>query len=156
MTNILIADDHPLFRTALKQAVSASFSDARIHEADSLAALESLGQQSVPFDVILLDLHMPGTHGFSGLIYLREQYRKVPLIVISATEDVDVIQRAIHFGADGFIPKSTPVDTMTSAMKQVMDGERWLPGHARRATGVDDAQVAALARLKAPFGIPCG
>ena len=133
MTNILIADDHPLFRTALKQAVSASFSDARIHEADSLAALESLGQQSVPFDIILLDLHMPGTHGFSGLIYLREQYRKVPLIVISATEDVDVIQRAIHFGADGFIPKSTPVDTMTSAMKQVMDGERWLPEHARRA-----------------------
>ncbi|PNE01376.1 transcriptional regulator DegU [Alcanivorax sp. MD8A] len=129
----MIADDHPLFRAALKQAVMASFTDADIHEADSLAGLEDLGQKSLPFDVILLDLHMPGTHGFSGLIYLREQYRKVPLVVISATEDVDVIQRAIHFGADGFIPKSASVETMTEAMEKIMAGERWLPEYARRA-----------------------
>jgi len=133
MTTILIADDHPLFRAALKQAVMASFTDADIHEANSLAGLEDLGQKSLPFDVILLDLHMPGTHGFSGLIYLREQYRKVPLVVISATEDVDVIQRAIHFGADGFIPKSASVETMTEAMEKIMAGERWLPEYARRA-----------------------
>lgn len=133
MTTILIADDHPLFRAALKQAVMASFTDADIHEADSLAGLEDLGQKSLPFDVILLDLHMPGTHGFSGLIYLREQYRKAPLVVISATEDVDVIQRAIHFGADGFIPKSASVETMTEAMEKIMAGERWLPEYARRA-----------------------
>lgn len=133
MTTILIADDHPLFRAALKQAVMASFTDANIHEADSLSRLEELGHKSLPFDVILLDLHMPGTHGFSGLIYLREQYRKVPLVVISATEDVDVIQRAIHFGADGFIPKSASVETMTEAMKKIMAGERWLPEYARRA-----------------------
>ena len=133
MTTILIADDHPLFRAALKQAVEASFAEADIHEADSLATLETVGQQGIPFDVILLDLHMPGTHGFSGLIYLRDQYRKVPLVVISATEDVDVIQRAIHFGADGFIPKSASVDTMTDAMRKIMDGERWLPEYARRA-----------------------
>ena len=133
MTTILIADDHPLFRAALKQAVAASFVDATIHEADSLATLETLGQQAIPFDVILLDLHMPGTHGFSGLVYLREQYRKVPLVVISATESVDVIQRAIHFGADGFIPKSASIETMTDAMGKIMGGERWLPEHARRA-----------------------
>ena len=133
MTTILIADDHPLFRAALKQAVMASFTDANIHEADSLSGLEELGHKSLPFDVILLDLHMPGTHGFSGLIYLREQYRKVPLVVISATEDVDVIQRAIHFGADGFIPKSASVETMTEAMEKIMAGERWLPEYARRA-----------------------
>ena len=133
MTTILIADDHPLFRAALKQAVAASFVDATIHEADSLATLETLGQQAIPFDVILLDLHMPGTHGFSGLVYLREQYRKVPLVVISATESVDVIQRAIHFGADGFIPKSASIETMTDAMGKIMAGERWLPEHARRA-----------------------
>ncbi len=126
MTTILIADDHPLFRAALIQAVEASFAGATIHEADSLAT-GNARPASNPFDVILLDLHMPGTHGFSGLVYLREQYRKVPVVVISATEDVDVIQRAIHFGADGFIPKSAPVDTMTDAMRKIMDGERWLP-----------------------------
>ena len=62
MTTILIADDHPLFRTALKQAVEASFVDATIHEADSLATLETLGQQAIPFDVILLDLHLSLIH----------------------------------------------------------------------------------------------
>ncbi len=123
MTTILIADDHPLFRAALIQAVEASFAGATIHEADSLATLEVLGQQAIPFDVILLDLHMPGTHGFSGLVYLREQYRKVPVVVISATEDVDVIQRAIHFGADGFIPQSASVDNMTEALRKTMDAE---------------------------------
>ena len=94
---ILIADDHPLFRAALRQAVEVSFKDARIQEADSLASLEKLGDDQVPFDLILLDLHMPGTHGFSGLIYLRELYRRVPLVVISANEELEVIQRALQF-----------------------------------------------------------
>ncbi len=131
--SILLADALSRFRAALRQAVEVSFHDARIQDADSLASLEKIGDDQVPFDLILLDLHMPGTHGFSGLVYLREQYRKVPVVVISATEDVDVIQRAIHFGADGFIPKSASVDTMTDAMRKIMDGERWLPEKARRA-----------------------
>ena len=130
---ILIADDHPLFRAALRQAVEVSFKDARIQEADSLASLEKLGDDQVPFDLILLDLHMPGTHGFSGLIYLRELYRRVPLVVISANEELEVIQRALQFGADGFIPKSASIETMTDAMGKIMAGERWLPEHARRA-----------------------
>ena len=87
MTTILIADDHPLFRAALIQAVEASFAGANIHEADSLATLEVLGQQAIPFDVILLDLHMPGTHGFSGLVYLREQYRNCLLYTSPSPRD---------------------------------------------------------------------
>ncbi len=129
---ILIADDHPLFRAALRQAVEVSFNDARIQEADSLTSLERLGDDQVPFDLILLDLHMPGTHGFSGLIYLRELYRRVPLVVISANEELEVIQRALQFGADGFIPKSASVEAMTQAVLKVMDGERWVPEKARR------------------------
>lgn len=129
---ILIADDHPLFRAALRQAVEVSFTDADIQEADSLAALERLGEDQVPFDLILLDLHMPGTHGFSGLIYLRELYRQVPLVVISANEEVGVIQRALRFGADGFIPKSASVEAMTAALGKIIAGERWVPEQARR------------------------
>ncbi|WP_194863821.1 response regulator transcription factor [Alloalcanivorax profundimaris] len=132
MMKILIADDHPLFRAALRQAVDVSFEHADIVEADSLAALERLGEDQVPFDLILLDLHMPGTHGFSGLIYLRELYSKVPLVVISANEALDVIQRSIQFGADGFIPKSASVDDMTRALSRIMEGERWVPDYARR------------------------
>lgn len=132
MMRILIADDHPLFREALKQAVSQRFDQAHIDEADSLATIEKLGEQQIPFDLILLDLHMPGSHGFSALVYLREQYSKVPLVVISATEDVDVIHRAMHFGADGFIPKSTPIDAMGQAMADILAGQQWLPEKARR------------------------
>lgn len=129
---ILIADDHPLFRAALRQAVEVSFPEANIEEADSLAALEKLGDDQVPFDLILLDLHMPGTHGFSGLIYLRELYRQVPLVVISANEEVVIIQRALKFGADGFIPKSASMDDMTTALDEIIGGKCWVPEQARR------------------------
>lgn len=132
MTSILIADDHPLFRAALRQAVENSFEDVTIHEVDSLAALEQIGEQNIPLDVILLDLHMPGTHGFSGLIYLRGRYPKVPLAIISATEEVDVIHRAMHFGANGFIPKSATLNTMMDALRQIRAGQAWLPEDARR------------------------
>ena len=141
---ILIADDHPLFRAALRQAVEVSFKDARIQEADSLASLEKLGDDQVPFDLILLDLHMPGTHGFSGLIYLRELYRRVPLVVISANEELEVIQRALQFGADGFIPKSASVEAMTQAVLKVMEGERWVPEKARRPLPPDLPDFAAM------------
>jgi DNA-binding NarL/FixJ family response regulator len=144
MTTILIADDHPLFRAALRQAVEAGFRNADIVEADSLAALEKLGQNPTPFELILLDLHMPGTHGFSGLIYLREIYRRVPLAVISANEEVEVIQRAIHFGADGFIPKSASLDAMTRALDKIMAGERWVPEKARRPLPPEMADFTAM------------
>lgn len=141
---ILIADDHPLFRAALRQAVEVSFTEANIQEADSLAALEKLGQDQVPFDLILLDLHMPGTHGFSGLIYLRELYRDIPLVVISANEEVDIIQRALHFDADGFIPKSASVEAMTDALGEIIDGKRWVPEKARRPLPPDMDDFAAM------------
>lgn len=141
---ILIADDHPLFRAALRQAVEVSFSDADIAEADSLSALEKLGDELVPFDLILLDLHMPGTHGFSGLIYLRELYREIPLVVISANEEVDIIQRALHFGADGFIPKSASVEAMTDALGEIIAGERWVPEQARRPLPPDLEDFTAM------------
>ncbi|WP_201303697.1 MULTISPECIES: response regulator [Alcanivorax] len=144
MMKILIADDHPLFRAALRQAVESSFADARIIEADSLAALERLGQDETVFDLILLDLHMPGTHGFSGLVYLRDIHQRVPLAVISANEEVAVIQRALHFGADGFIPKSASVDAMTEALERIMNGERWVPEKARGPRPPDLADYTAM------------
>ncbi|MFC6330907.1 response regulator [Alloalcanivorax gelatiniphagus] len=144
MMKILIADDHPLFRAALRQAVDVSFQRAEIVEADSLASLEKLGEDQVPFDLILLDLHMPGTHGFSGLIYLRELYRKVPVVVISANEAVEVVQRSLQFGADGFIPKSASVEAMTRALSRIMDGERWVPEYARRHAPPDPGEFAGM------------
>ena len=135
---ILIADDHPLFRAALRQAVEVSFKDARIQEADSLASLEKLGDDQVPFDLILLDLNLPDMNGHDEL------YRRVPLVVISANEELEVIQRALQFGADGFIPKSASVEAMTQAVLKVMEGERWVPEKARRPLPPDLPDFAAM------------
>src|SRR5690349_7091887 len=72
-THLVIADDHPLFRDALRQAVAGVLTSAQIDEAGSFEDLTKLLEQTADIDLILLDLSMPGISGFSGLIYLRAQ-----------------------------------------------------------------------------------
>ncbi|GLP97867.1 response regulator transcription factor [Paraferrimonas sedimenticola] len=125
---ILIADDHPLFRNALKQALASHFPDAEWHEADSGDALrERLESQQTSYDLVLLDLQMPGSHGYSSLIHLRSHHADTPVVVISAHEDAQTIRRALHYGSMGFIPKSSDMQTLASALQTVLDGEIWLP-----------------------------
>lgn len=126
---ILIADDHPLFRMALKQAVMQAFPQATIVEAENIDNLERLTESGAQFAFILLDLHMPGAHGFSGLIFMRERYRSIPLIVVSASEEPTIIHKALEYGADGFIPKSAAIDVIVQAIEKICAGERWLPSH---------------------------
>ncbi len=120
--SIVIIDDHPLFRDALRQALSDAFSDLRISEAGSLDGLSSALEANSETDLVLLDLAMPGVKGFSGLMYLRAQYPEIPVVVVSATDDPSAIRRCIEFGASGFIPKTLPVDTIREAVKNVLDG----------------------------------
>ena len=127
--SILIADDHPLFRMALKQAVMQAFPDAAVVEAENIDNLERLTESGAQFALILLDLHMPGAHGFSGLIFMRERYRNVPLIVVSASEEATIIHKAMEYGANGFIPKSAAMEVMVSAIEKIGAGETWLPPH---------------------------
>ena len=127
VTRIIIADDHPLFRGALKQALSPSLGSVEIREASDLASLgRALATGEIP-DLILLDLAMPGVSGFSGLLYLRSQHPEIPVVVISATEDRAVMRRCIEVGAAGFVPKSTDADTMRQAIRMVLEGEIWTP-----------------------------
>lgn len=125
--NVLVADDHPLFRMALKQAVTQAFSDANVVEAENIDQLERLTDAGEAFSLLLLDLNMPGAHGFSGLIYMRERYQNIPLIVVSAAEEAAIIHKAVEYGANGFIPKSAAMDVMITAIETVCAGERWLP-----------------------------
>jgi DNA-binding NarL/FixJ family response regulator len=99
---LIIADDHPLFRGALREAVSGLFEDADIAEAGSFEDLAKLLERGADVDLILLDLTMPGVRGFSGLMYLRAQYPSVPIIVVSANDDPGVIRRCMDFGASGY------------------------------------------------------
>lgn len=125
---ILIADDHPLFRSALHQALTLGLgSDVHLVEAASIAELEARVSEGVDWDLILLDLNMPGAYGFSGLVLLRGQYPHMPVVMISAQEDPAVVARAREFGASGFIPKSSPLPTIQEAVRAVLDGDLWWP-----------------------------
>src|SRR5579872_7283738 len=95
----MIADDHPLFRGALREAVSGMFERAEIAEAGAFDEVSKLLDQGGDVDLILLDLTMPGVRGFSGLMYLRAQYPSVPVVVVSANDDPAVIRRCMEFGA---------------------------------------------------------
>ena len=125
---ILIADDHPLFRSALQQALTLGLGpDVRLVEAASIAELEGHLAAKSDWDLVLLDLNMPGAYGFSGLVLLRGQYPHIPVVMISAQEEASVVNRSREFGASGFIPKSSPLETLQQAVRQVLDGDTWWP-----------------------------
>src|SRR3979411_531726 len=126
-THLVIADDHPLFRDALRQAVASVVASAKIDDAGSFEELTALLEQDSDVDLILLDLTMPGISGFSGLIYLRAQYPAVPVVIVSASDDIGTIRRSLDFCASGFIPKRFGVDTLRDAILKVMDGDVWIP-----------------------------
>lgn len=125
--SLVIVDDHPLFRDALRQALSDSIRDLNIAETGSLDGLSNVLDQNSETDLVLLDLAMPGVKGLSGLMYLRAQYPEIPVVVVSANEDPAAIRRCIEFGASGFVPKSLPVETIRDAIRSVLDGDVWIP-----------------------------
>ncbi|QIZ76401.1 response regulator [Ferrimonas lipolytica] len=125
--NIVIADDHPLFRSALKQALNSQM-EATWLEADGAAVLETILSQH-DIDLVLLDLEMPDSHGYSTLIHLRSHYPAVPVVVISAHEDTTTISKTLKYDGQGFIPKSAPPAEFAAAIQQVLDGETYIPAN---------------------------
>ena len=124
---VIVADDHPLFRTAIKEAMRASQGETTFLEASSFETLQELVDINPDVDLVLLDLHMPGISGFAGLVYLCKCYPSIPVVIISANEDPVVIQRALDHGAAGFIPKSSNIQTITKAINDILMGEIWAP-----------------------------
>jgi DNA-binding NarL/FixJ family response regulator len=148
MSTILIADDHPLFREALRGAVQRILPDATLHEADSVDALYGLVEAHADADLLLMDLNMPGAHGFSALVHLRALHPQLPVVVVSAREEPAVMRRALDHGALGFIPKSADSETIGAAVGQVLDGERWAPPAAAAAPAMDRDEQAVAQRLR--------
>ena len=152
-TRILIADDHPLFRAALRSAVTQAERDAVIAEADDLAGALAQLDAEPDTDLVLLDLHMRDSHGLTGLAALRAQFPAVAVLVVSAAEEMSVVRRALDHGAVGFVPKSTLPGDIVIAIRAVLDGERWVPAALARALDnaasdpADAALAAPLSRL---------
>ena len=143
----IVADDHPLFRRALRQTVEAAFDAAVIIEAGSLDEVTDALAADADTDLVLFDLNMPGAHGFSGLIYLRAQYPETPICIVSATEDAATIRNAMALGASGFVPKSGSTDQIRMAIDAILAGDTWLPANIELGV-TRDADTELTDRLR--------
>lgn len=155
MPSLLIADDHPLFRQALRQAAAEALPGSCIVEADSLEQALTALAADPEIDLILLDLHMPGNHGLAGLAAIRSQFPAVGVMVVSANDDPSVVRRALDHGAAGYLPKRSDIALIGTAIETVLGGARWLPpglrdAVARVASRASDLSLASgLSRLTA-------
>lgn len=131
MAKFLIADDHPLFREALQGALANHYSDLQLREAEDLDSTLVALQEDDDLDLLLLDLHMPGSGDLYGLIRIREDYPLVPIAIISGTEEPAVVAKCIGFGALGFIPKSFPSLEIAAAIDAILQGDTWVPAEVR-------------------------
>ncbi|MGL4974897.1 MAG: response regulator [Bosea sp. (in: a-proteobacteria)] len=146
-TRIIIADDHPLFRGALRQAVLSKLASAEISEVGSLEELGSQLALAKDTDLVMLDLTMPGVEGFSGLLFLRADHPGIPVIVVSANDDPAVIRRCVAFGASGFLPKTSDVETMGEAVEAVLAGQVWTPPGIDMSAAEDSETADMVRRL---------
>lgn len=133
MPVLLIADDHPLFRAALTQAALAAVPGCEVLEAEDLDAALRVLETDSRVDLVLLDLHMPGSHGLAGLAAIRAQFPQVAVAVCSGHDDPAVVRRVIDHGAAGFIPKRTDMLEIRRALAAILDCQVWLPESLRIA-----------------------
>jgi DNA-binding NarL/FixJ family response regulator len=152
MTTLLIADDHPLFREALRGAVQRVIPGVQLFEADSVEALYQLADQHTDADLVLMDLNMPGAQGFNALVHMRALHPQLPVVVVSAREEPTVMRRALDHGAFGFIPKSADSDTIGHALGTILDGETWAPPEAHNVppTGREEREIGQRLRELTP------
>ncbi|MFO8045002.1 MAG: response regulator transcription factor [Halomonas sp.] len=133
MTTLMVADDHPLFRDAIGAVIAAGLPGTRLLEADSLArAMQEAERHEEALDLLLLDLNLPDAEGLDGLSRLRETYPELPVAILSAEQDRRTVLAAIEMGAVGYIPKSTPRDDLLAALRQLLEGQLYLPPQVMR------------------------
>tara|TARA_B100000700_G_scaffold168713_1_gene186298 strand:+ start:3208 stop:3864 length:657 start_codon:yes stop_codon:yes gene_type:complete len=127
MSQFLIADDHPLFREALKGALTKQFTPLEVFESDTFDSTLAVLDEQPELDILLLDLHMPGNSDLYGLIRIREDYPDLPIAVVSGSEDLHIVSKVMGYGAMGFIPKSSSAQQIADAISHMLEGDTWLP-----------------------------
>ncbi len=151
---LLVVDDHALFRYGLAHVLRRLDDEVAIYEAGSCEEALTLIASHDDFDLVLLDLALPGMGGFAGLNSLRERFPRLPIVVLSGSEDAGDMERALRVGALGYIPKSSSSQVMLSALRLVFAGGIYLPpsllqpsegtaGLARKCDALDSPGSAA-------------
>jgi len=131
MYHFHVADDHPLFRNAILEVIKRHYPDAVVAESIDLDSTIKDLERNDETDLLLLDLHMPGSQDLFGLIMVREKFPSIPVAIISADEEASTINRAMGHGACGYIPKSCSPQTIHTAIHTMLDGNRWVPDEVR-------------------------
>jgi DNA-binding NarL/FixJ family response regulator len=146
---VLIVDDHPLYRLALKGAVAAACPDVQIFEADSVGDLFDALDQHPHVDLLLLDLNLPGAYGFNALAHLRGSRPELPIIVVSASDDPRTMRQALAFGAQSFVSKSADAATIGDSVLAVLRGEAVTPAGltSEREPGADEGALEIALRM---------
>lgn len=142
---IIIVDDHPLFRAALRQTLEGRNTGMVFEEAGDIEGLSASLEHNRDCDLVLLDLNMPGVRGFSGLLLLRAQFPEIPVMVVSAVEDITIIRRCFDLGASGFLSKSESAARIRESIDAILAGGLWLPDGV--SLDEQDDQTEVLGRL---------
>ena len=140
----IVADDHPLFRSALKQALTQSIGEA-IGETASLEETVSMLNQHDSIELVFLDVNMPGNQGLTGLSHIRHHFPDVLVVMVSADESPGVVNAAMNLGASGYVPKSAPLEMLSQAVATVLEGEQWLPQELRMSTQQNEDEQSVFA-----------
>jgi DNA-binding NarL/FixJ family response regulator len=146
---VLIVDDHPLYRLALKGAVAAACRHCEIFEADSVGTLFDALDRHPHVDLLLLDLNLPGAYGFNALAHLRGARPELPIIVVSASDDSHTMRQALAFGAQTFVSKSADAATIGDSVLAVLRGEAVTPAGltSEREPGADEGALEIAQRM---------
>lgn len=144
MVTLLIADDHPLYRDALKGALKMSHDEITILETGDVNSTVSALQEN-EVDLLMLDLHMPGSSDLFGFLHIQKQFSDLPIAVISGTEDASLISKIVGLGAIGFIPKTASASSIGDALKTMLEGDVWLPESVRLQIQDVDENFSKLA-----------
>ncbi|MEQ3658469.1 MAG: response regulator transcription factor [Glaciecola sp.] len=145
MYKFLIADDHPLFREALKGSLSSCYDSVSFFESDSLDTTIEVLRKGRKIDLIILDLNMPGCDNFYGLLRVKQSYPDIPVVVLSASDSTETIAQVMEFGANAFIPKTTPTSDIKKAIDTVLAGSKWLPDNIEEALVHVDSEAKSIA-----------
>ena len=140
---LVVADDHPLFRTALVHTLDKAKPGCDITEVGTLSELLAQLKQDDDVDLLLLDLHIPEAFGFTGLIQVLENYEHIPVLVVSGNENPDVIHKTMRLGASGFLIKSASNDDIVNAVDAVLAGQNWLPENLPAASADANEELPA-------------
>jgi len=143
MHHLLIVDDHPLYRMALRQTIVSVLPVARVDEAGDLAAAQAVLASAPDIDLVLLDLQLPGTHGLLGLGELRATHPGVAVAILSARDDAMTVRRALAMGACGYLTKHAASDELQVGVRALLDGETWMPPALRAALARSPRDIAA-------------